>query len=70
MGAKSRRGPTGHEELQREIGRLVVERQELRARGAARGELEQNRRAIADRQRLLAYSLIERYLPKDERSAA
>jgi hypothetical protein len=56
--------------LQREIGRLVVERQDLRSRGASAADLERNRLDIAERQRLLAYALIERYLPKTERSAA
>ena len=58
------------EGLQREIGRLVVERQDLRSRGASAADLERNRLDIAERQRLLAYALIERYLPKTERSAA
>jgi hypothetical protein len=70
MGARSDPGLGGHDELQRRIGRLVVERQELRAHGAPRAELERNRQEIAELQRVLAYALIERYLPKEERSAA
>ena len=58
------------ERLQCEIGLLVVERQELRSRGASPADLERNRLDIAERQRLLAYALIERYLPKTERPAA
>ena len=58
------------ERLQREIGMLVVERQELRSQGASAAVLERNRRDIAERQRLLAYALIDRYLPKAEKSAA
>ena len=58
------------ERLQREIGLLVVERQELRSHGASAADLERNRRDIAERQRLLAYALIDRYLPKTEQPAA
>jgi hypothetical protein len=46
-----------------EIGRIVVERQELRAAGATPAELEENRRRLAEAQSQLSLLLIERHLP-------
>ena len=43
--------------LERQLGRLVVERQELRERSASRSELERNRREIVSRQRALSVAL-------------
>jgi hypothetical protein len=51
------------ETLTAEIGRIVVERQELRAAGAVSGELEENRRRLAAAQNQLSQLLIERHLP-------
>jgi hypothetical protein len=51
------------ETLTEEIGRIVTERQELRASGADQGELEENRRRLADAQSRLSHLLIERHLP-------
>jgi hypothetical protein len=56
--------------LQHEIAQLVVERQDLRARGANDATLERNRRKLAKRQRELSQLLIDLYMPKAERSAA
>jgi hypothetical protein len=50
------------EMLVAEIGRIVAERQQLRAAGASRAELEQNRRLLADRQARLSRLLIARHL--------
>ena len=52
------------ETLTEEIGRIVAERQELRASGAAHAELEENRRRLADAQSRLSHLLIERHLPQ------
>lgn len=52
------------EELLREIGALVAERQRLRRDRATQAALEQNRRAIAKLQWDLSHALIERYLPQ------
>ena len=51
------------ESLSRRIAAIVSERQRLRARGAERATLEQNRREIARLQQRLSVALIERYLP-------
>jgi hypothetical protein len=51
------------ETLAEEIGRIVVERQELRGAGAAPAELEENRRRLAAAQSQLSLLLIERHLP-------
>jgi hypothetical protein len=51
------------ETLTNEIGRIVVERQELRAAAAAPAELEENRRRLAAAQSELSLLLIERHLP-------
>jgi hypothetical protein len=56
------------ETLTKEISRIVVERQELRAVGATPTELEENRRRLAAAQSELSLLLIERHLP-DTRSA-
>jgi hypothetical protein len=45
-----------------EIGRMVAERQELRAGGASPSALEQNRRLLADAQARLSHLLIARHL--------
>ena len=50
------------ETLTAEIGRIVAERQELRAAGASAGELEQNRRRLARAQAELSQLLIRRHL--------
>jgi len=50
------------ETLTEEIGRIVAERQELRAAGAGQAELEENRRRLADAQNRLSHLLIERHL--------
>jgi hypothetical protein len=50
------------ETLVAEIGRIVAERQELRAAGASASELEQNRRLLADAQGRLSHLLIARHL--------
>jgi hypothetical protein len=58
------RGRTTAEELTTRIGRLVAERQQLRARGAAERSLERNRLQIARAQWELAHALIDQYLPE------
>ena len=50
------------ETLTAEIGRLVAERQELRAAGASETELERNRRLLAGAQTQLSQLLIQRHL--------
>jgi hypothetical protein len=52
------------ESLGDEIGRIVDERQRLRADGAGIEVLEENRRRLADAQSRLSHLLIERYLPE------
>jgi hypothetical protein len=56
----------GHtvETLTAEISRIVAQRQELRASGAATDVLEENRRRLAAAQNELSQLLIARYLPK------
>ena len=49
--------------LQRQLGRLVHRRQELRALQAGRELLEPNRREIVRLQRRLAAALIARHTP-------
>ena len=51
------------EVLTESIGRLVAERQALRAEGADREALEENRVEIARLQRELSDALIARFLP-------
>ena len=58
------------ERLNEEIRRLVRERQDLRTRGAARDELERNRREIVSRQWRLAQALGEHYSPRPDLAAA
>ena len=71
---KTTRAPAGSESrsavIEREIRRLVIERQELRAAGASAAELEQNRLEIAGLQRELARALVATYLPQAQESAA
>jgi hypothetical protein len=50
--------------------RLVLERQQLRERGASRKELEANRSAIVDEQWRLSKAAIEAYTSHDEAKAA
>jgi len=50
------------ESLVAEIGRIVAERQELRAATASPSELEENRRALAEAQARLSQLLIARHL--------
>ena len=50
------------ETLTAEIGRIVAERQELRAAGASEDELEANRRLLAGAQSELSHLLIRRHL--------
>jgi hypothetical protein len=52
------------ESLTEEIGRIVSERQDLRAASADTATLEENRRRLAAAQSRLSELLIERYLPQ------
>jgi hypothetical protein len=54
------------ESLTEEIGRIVAERQELRAAGAPAERLEENRRRLAAAQAHLSTLLIERSRPQTE----
>ena len=54
------------ESLTAEIGRIVAERQELRAAGAGFDVLEENRRRLAKAQSELSQLLIARYLPSSQ----
>ncbi len=56
--------PHSVETLAQEIGRIVAERQELRAAAADTAALEANRRRLADAQSWLSRLLIARYLPE------
>jgi len=60
------RQPPTVEALTEEIGRIVAERQELRATGAKSEVLEENRRRLTEAQHRLSLLLIERYLPAAE----
>jgi hypothetical protein len=51
------------ETLTAEIGRIVVERQDLRSAGASPAALEENRQTLAAAQGQLSLLLIERHLP-------
>jgi hypothetical protein len=51
-----------------EIGRIVAERQALRAEGADHELLEENRRRLTEAQSRLSQLLIQRHLP-NRRSA-
>lgn len=55
--------PHSVESLTDEIGRIVAERQELRAAGASLELLEENRRRLVAAQSRLSVLLVERYLP-------
>lgn len=55
--------------LEERIGRLVAERERLRAAGAGRAALESNRVRLAGSYRELSLALIARYLPPEERAA-
>ena len=55
--------PQTVESLTEEIGRIVAERQELRASGAGFDVLEENRRRLARAQSELSQLLIARHLP-------
>ncbi len=55
--------PPTVEGLTEEIGRIVIERQELRAAGADAEQLEENRRRLAAAQHQLSQLLIARHLP-------
>ena len=57
------RQPPTVEGLTEEIGRIVIERQELRAAGAADELLEENRRRLADVQAELSRLLLASYQP-------
>ena len=57
------RQPPTVEALTEEIGRIVAERQELRACSAAPEVLEENRRRLTAAQNRLSELLIERHLP-------
>jgi hypothetical protein len=59
----------GVERLLERIESLVVQRQELRARGARGRLLERNRRRIAHAQWELSRALIERHRPQSRRAA-
>jgi hypothetical protein len=50
------------EQLQGQIAELVSERQVLRAFGASRSSLEQNRRELVRRQWALSQALIEQHI--------
>jgi hypothetical protein len=50
--------------LRRIIEALVANRQDLRARGASRAELESNRLMLGSRQRQLSCAFIEKALPR------
>ena len=57
------RQPPTVEALTEEIGRIVIERQELRAACADPAALEENRSRLAAAQSRLSELLIARYLP-------
>ena len=54
---------TAIEELQDRIAALVTERQRLRAFGAGRSWLEQNRLELGHNQRELSHALIDQHRP-------
>jgi hypothetical protein len=54
------------ESLTEEIGRIVAERQELRASGGTAEQLEENRRRLAAAQARLSALLIQRHRPQTE----
>ena len=67
-GRRAEGRPSTVESVGAEIGKIVAERQSLRAAGAGELELEANRRRLAAAQHELSRLLIARYLP--ERGAA
>jgi hypothetical protein len=54
------------ESVTEEIGRIVAERQDLRASGASPDVLEENRRRLAKAQSELSQLLIARHLPSSQ----
>jgi hypothetical protein len=56
------------ESVTEEIGRIVAERQALRAAGASFDVLEENRRRLAKAQSELSRLLIARHLPVSQRA--
>ena len=54
---------TAIEELQDRITALVAQRQRLRAFGAGRSSLQQNRLELGHNQRALSHALIEQHRP-------
>lgn len=58
------------EALTLHVAELVVERQELRMRGASAVSLERNRLQIARAQWELGHALIEKYLPEPAAQSA
>jgi hypothetical protein len=54
------------ESVTKEIGRIVAERQDLRACGASSDVLEENRRRLAKAQSELSQLLIARHLPSSQ----
>jgi hypothetical protein len=58
------------ERILERVRRLVLERQQLRDRGAPRDELEANRSAIVEEQWRLSKAAIETYGSSDEAQAA
>ena len=54
------------ESVTEEIGRIVAERQDLRASGASSDVLEENRRRLARAQSELSQLLIARHLPSSQ----
>lgn len=65
---RRRMNPT--EPILERLRRLVLERQQLRERGASRKELETNRSAIVEAQWRLSKAAIEAYASHDEAKAA
>ena len=61
--------PQTVESLTEEIGRIVAERQELRASGVGFDVLVENRRRLARAQSELSQLLIARYLPASPQTA-
>jgi hypothetical protein len=54
------------ESVTEKIGRIVAERQDLRASGASSDVLEENRRRLAKAQSVLSQLLIARHLPSSQ----
>jgi hypothetical protein len=61
---------TPTEPILERLRQLVLERQQLRERGASREELEANRSAIVEEQRRLARAAFDAYATHDEAKAA